>query len=142
MPTFAARLSDDKVAPKGAIRGRFRHLVIRDQIALPTETMGSPPGTRKHTDCNLPSPPGCGRSTRIKTASNVWMARANGRRNAALSIYSGRLAFSGVMDQAHKAFILMILMMAMEQRQTGVIGNEVDICGREPNHVERVLHQP
>jgi hypothetical protein len=45
------------------------------------------------------------------------------------------------MDQAHETFILMILMMAMEQRQAGVIGNEVDLCGREPNHVQSVLHQ-
>ena len=96
-------------------------MIIRDRIPLPTETMGSTPRTSAH---------------------KVWMARANGRRNAALPIYSGRLAFSGVMDQAHEAFILMILMMAMKQRQAWVIGNEVDLCGREPNHVQRILHQP
>jgi hypothetical protein len=39
---------------------------------------------------------------------------------------------SGVPDQSHEAFVLMVLMMAMEERQAGVIGDEVDLRSGEP----------
>jgi hypothetical protein len=49
---------------------------------------------------------------------------------------------SDVFDQAHETFILVVLMVAMEERRTKVISNEVDLCRRESDHVQRVLHQP
>jgi len=49
---------------------------------------------------------------------------------------------SDVVKQAHKTFVLVVLMMAMEQRRTRVVGDEVDLSRRVSNHVQRVLHQP
>jgi hypothetical protein len=49
---------------------------------------------------------------------------------------------SDVFDQAHETFILVVLMVAMEERRTKVISNEVDLCRRESDDVQRVLHQP
>ena len=47
-----------------------------------------------------------------------------------------------IFDQAHETFILMVLMVAMEQRRARVISHEVDFRRRESDHVQRVFHQP
>ena len=47
-----------------------------------------------------------------------------------------------IFDQPHETFILMVLMVAMKQRWTRVVGDEIDFRSRESNHVERVFHQP
>src|SRR5262245_11453691 len=45
-----------------------------------------------------------------------------------------------VRHQAHEAFILMVLMMAMQQRWPGIIGDKVDFHATESCHVDRVFH--
>src|SRR5689334_15549598 len=35
----------------------------------------------------------------------------------------------------------MVLMMAMQQRIPGIVGNEIDLDAAEPGHVDRVFHQ-
>ena len=42
--------------------------------------------------------------------------------------------------QAHETFILVILMMAVQQCWPWIVGDEVDLDRAEPRHIDRVFH--
>ena len=47
---------------------------------------------------------------------------------------------SQIGHQTHEAFVLVILVVAMEQRRPGIIGDEIDLDRTEARHVDRILH--
>ena len=58
------------------------------------------------------------------------------------SLFSKVSACLEIFDQPHEALILMVLMVAMKQRRTRVVGDEIDFRRSKSDHVERVFHQP
>ena len=45
-----------------------------------------------------------------------------------------------VSDKPHKAFVLMILVMAVKERRARVVGYKIDLHGAETCHVDGILH--
>jgi hypothetical protein len=53
---------------------------------------------------------------------------------------AARGAQSQVCHQTHEAFVLVILMVAVNQCGTGIVGHEVNFDGAETEHIDRVFH--
>jgi hypothetical protein len=47
---------------------------------------------------------------------------------------------SEVCHQAHESLVLMILVMAVEQRRSRIVGDEVDLDRAIPRHVDSIFH--
>jgi hypothetical protein len=59
-----------------------------------------------------------------------------------LSISGLRRPASLIPDQSHETFVLMVLVVAVEERRAGVIGDKINFRCGEARHVQRVLHHP
>jgi hypothetical protein len=59
-----------------------------------------------------------------------------------LPISGLRTPTSLIPDQSHETFVLMVLVVAVEERRAGVIGDKINFRCGEARHVQRVLHHP
>jgi hypothetical protein len=59
-----------------------------------------------------------------------------------LPIRGLRRPASLVPDQSHETFVLVVLVVAVEERRAGVIGDKINFRCGEARHVQRVLHHP
>ena len=53
---------------------------------------------------------------------------------------AGLLARLDVGHQTHETFVLVILVMAVQQRRPWIVGDEIDLYRTKASHIDRVLH--
>jgi hypothetical protein len=49
---------------------------------------------------------------------------------------------SKIRHEAHEPLVLVILVVAVEQRRSRIVGDEVDLDRAEPRHVDSIFHHP
>jgi hypothetical protein len=95
---------------------------------------------------------GCARKRRVEAGSRRrlpyqgWFVKGARRRqripSGAFSLcpISNRRPDSQIGHQSHKAFVLMILMMTVEQRGALIVRGEINLDGAESRRIDRIFH--